>query len=71
MRGPIVISLLRPTVISLLRHTVISNGAGPLFLPHSLPANGSACVARNLSSIKHPAQTAKPQRNNGAPSTEQ
>ena len=58
MRGPIVISLLRPTVISLLRHTVISNGAGPLFLPHSLPANGSACIERNLSSIEHPPQTA-------------
>jgi hypothetical protein len=53
------------------RHTVISNGAGRLFLPHSLPANGSACVERNLSSIEHPAQTAKPQRNNGARSTDQ
>jgi hypothetical protein len=42
------------------RHTVISNGAGRLFLPHSLPANGSACAERNLSSIEHPAQTANP-----------
>ena len=61
------------------RHTVISNGAGRLFLPHSLPvypgrfcgANGSACAERNLSSIEHPAQTVKPQQNNGARSTEQ
>jgi len=48
-----------PTLVS-PRHTVISNGAGRLFLPHSLPANGSACVERNLSPIEHPAQTATP-----------
>ena len=34
-------------------------------------ANGSARAERNLSSIKHPAQPPKPQRKNGAPSTEQ
>ena len=41
------------------------------FFPIRFLANGSACVERNLSSIKHPAQTAKSQRNNGARSTEQ